>query len=236
MIPYNLKKEEYKNHPMDGKYGVIVTNNPYAGYPVTIVDNHREVVNNKYTREPALCLLHLNEDVRMYTQLKLFDEFLYHSFSWRTPTYRMFPYEKVELSNEEIVNILKRVLYCDQPALQSHSLVGSSSKKLEDDPNYYEGRYVLNDEEEYTILKCRTSYKFYKGKKSYYPDWKNPEEIPLFEGEIDFEMYALALEAERKRGSIVTRTNEILDSDGDDQIAAYKTLKQALKEMIQERI
>ena len=231
MIKYNLKKEEYKNHPMDGKYGMIITNSMYSNYPVTIVDNHDEIVNGKYTRNPALCLLHLSEDARQYISLKLFDQFLYIGFSFKEPTYKMFDYKRVDLSNQEIVAILKKVFYYSQPSLQSRSMVGSKSKLLEDDPNYYEGHYVLNDEEEYTILKCRTEYKFYKGKKRYYPNWKETEDL-LFEGEINFEIYELSLEVFRLRGFIVTNTNQLLDDENDDSISKYKELKKKLEEMI----
>lgn len=236
MIKYNLKHDEYKNHPMDGKYGVIVANNLYANYPLTIVDNHTEVVNGRYTKDPALCLLHLAEDVRQYMHLRVFDEFLYLGFSFKPPTYRMFPYKKEELTKEQIIKTLKRVFYQHQPSLQRKSLVGSRSNRLEDDPNYYEGHYVLNDEEEYTILKCRTTYRFYKGVKSYYPHWKSDEETPIFEGEIDFELYSAALELERTRVEIVTKTNQILDEDNTDSIASYKASKHKLDKMILERI
>ncbi|MFV1457352.1 hypothetical protein VJ282_32680, partial [Bacillus mycoides] len=121
MIPFNLKVEKYKNHPMDNKFGMIITNTQYANYPVTIVDNSEEVVDGKYTDKPALCLIHLSENVRTYTRLKLFDEFLYVSFSWKKPTYRMYDYKKEELSNEEVIEILKNVVYELHPKLQTRS-------------------------------------------------------------------------------------------------------------------
>lgn len=235
MINYNLKEDKYKNHPMDGKYGMVVTNSIYANYPVTIVDNHDEVVNGKYTHNPALCLLHLSEDVRQYASLELFQEFLYVSFSFKTPTYRMYEYKRVDLSNEEIVGRLKKVLYFLQPSLQGHSLVGTSSNRLEDDPNYYEGCYVLNDEEIYTILKHKTSYKFYKGKKSYYPNWKDIDAL-IFEGEINFEIYKLALEVERLKRFIVTSMNQILDDENNDAVSRCQNSMKQLKELIEDGI
>lgn len=234
MIPFNLKEDKHKNHPMDNKYGVLVANTRYVGYPVTIVDNHEEVVNGKYTRTPALCLLHLSEHVRMYTRLKLFDEFLYQSFAWQTPTYRIYDYKKEELTTEQVIETLKGVLYEVQPELQSRSLVGSKSDRLEDDPNYYEGTYVLNDEENYTILKCRTKYKFFKGEKNYYPHWKTEEGL-LYEGEIDFDVYKVAIEVERLRRKIVVHTNQLLDSGEEDKIAEYRELYARLQELLVEK-
>ena len=42
MIPYNLKEDSHKSHPLDGHYGVMIAG-PYINYPITIVDNHEEV-------------------------------------------------------------------------------------------------------------------------------------------------------------------------------------------------
>ncbi len=226
MIKYNLKEERYKNHPLDDKYGTITANSIYSGYPVTLVDNHNEVVGGKYTHNPALCLLHLSEDVRQYTRLKLFDDFLYLSFAFSTPTYRMHNYNYEVLEDGSIINILKNVFYFVQPKLQSHSLVGSSSKELEDDPNYYEGNYVLNDEEEYTILKCRDTYKFYRGKKSYYPDWKKDDDL-IFEDKINFEVYKQSLETAKVKWQIVVNTNQMLDEDV-GLLGKYVELKKVL--------
>lgn len=233
MIQYNLKQDKWKNHPMDGKYGVIVTNSRYANYPVTIVDNSQEVVNGRYTGIHSLCLLHLSENVRQYIHLKVFDEMLYQSFSFVTPTYRMHEYPKTELSTDEIIAVLKQVFYLEQPSLQSRSCVGSSSKRLEDDPNYYEGHYVLNDEEEYTILKIKGSYKFFKGRKTYYPNWKDSEDL-IFEGEINFDIYKLALEVDQLRRDIVVHTNNILDDDDNDKISEYKTKLKDLKILLKD--
>ncbi|PFF46108.1 MULTISPECIES: hypothetical protein [Bacillus cereus group] len=235
MIPFNLKEDDYKNHPLDGKYGTIITNSIYANCPVTIVDNHEEVINGKYTKNPALCLLHLSEDVRQYMSLRLFDDFLYKSFVFDKSLYRIYEYKKETLSDEKIIEILKNVFYLIQPTLQSHSLVGSKSKRLEDDPNYYEGYYVLNDEEEYTILKCRDSYKFYKGRKTYYPNWENTQdEDLLYEGLINFDIYKISIEVEQLRGRIVRYTNQILDDEHDDSIQKYKDLKKQLKASLKE--
>jgi hypothetical protein len=234
-IKYNLRKDEHKNHPMDNKYGVIIINTPLAGYPVTIVDNHREVEYGKYTHIPTLCLLHLTEDVRYYLELRIFDEFLYLGFSFGAPTYKMYPYELKELSDTEVIRILKKVFYEAQPNLQCRSLVGSSSDLLKDDPNYYEGSYVLNDEQEYTILKCKDKYKFFRGMKHYYPHWGKEEEL-IYEGDIDFELYELAIEVCKLRASIVTETNKLLDDESNNSIERYYSLKSKLKEALKSQI
>lgn len=229
MIKFNLREREYKNHPMDGKYGVITGNVGYAGYPITIVDNSREIENNKYTGYSTLCLIHLNERVREYQRLRVFDDFLYLGFSIKEPTYKMYDYKYEELSTDQIIQDLKTVLYYSEPNLQRCSLVANSSDKVEDDSNYYEGYYVLNNEEEYTILKCLDKYKFYKGRKSYYPDWKKEEDL-IYTGKIDFDIYKKALYVSKLRNLIVTYTNELLDDDSIvNKITEYKQNKSELQ-------
>lgn len=231
MIPFNLKEDDYKNHPLDGKYGVITTNSIYANYPVTIVDNSHE------KRNPTLCLLHLSEEVRQYVSLRLHDDFLYKSFVFDKSRYRIYEYKREDLSNEKIINILKKVLYYIQPSLQSGSLVGSSSEQIEDDPNYYAGHYVLNDEEEYTILKCGKEYRFYKGNKNYFPDWKDTEDKDLlYEGMINFEIYKMSIELAVLRRQIVTYANQLLDDEQYGSIQKYKNLKTQLEDSLKEVI
>lgn len=106
MIKYNVKLDECRNHHMDGKYGVLIGNVGYAGYPVTIVDNSREVENGKYTRIPSLCLIHLNERVREYESLRIGDDFLYLGFYPKEPKYKMYDYKYEELSIEQIIKDL----------------------------------------------------------------------------------------------------------------------------------
>ena len=66
-------------------------------------------------------LLHLSEDVRVPLEhIRLHEDFLYKG-DWSKDEYRMFPYKKVELTPEEVVNILKMVLYFHQPRLRSCS-------------------------------------------------------------------------------------------------------------------
>jgi len=237
MIAYNLREDNLNNDPMEYKYGVIISSGVHSGYPVTIVDNHLDVVDNMYTREPVTCLLHLSKDVRQYKSLKLFSDFLYLQFDFKNPpVYRMFDYKFKKLSYSEIVKSLTSVFYDLQPLLQIHSLVGSRSDKLEDDVNYYFGKYVLNDEEEYTILKYKDKYKFYKGVKSFYPDWESEVNDLLYEGNIDFDVYKLAIDKFKLRRDITININKILDDDGNSSILKYKYCERTLKEKIKNSV
>lgn len=203
MIQFNLK-EEYRNHPNDYKYGVIITNSEYSGYPLTIVDNTSD--DRRFST-----LLHMAPDVRQYLRLKLYDEMLY--LNGRSDSeYRMFDYTRKEISKEESLIILRRVFYKLQPKLQTRSLVGTTKKGIENDPNYYEGSYVLNDENIYTILKCRDTVKFFKGEKTYYPDFDSQEDLLGVE-KIDFELYERSLEYQKTKRNISMFTNELLDEN-----------------------
>ena len=44
--------------------GFLLQNNMYANHLCTVVDNHNEIINGKYTHEPAILLLHMSPDVR----------------------------------------------------------------------------------------------------------------------------------------------------------------------------
>lgn len=233
MIAYNLREDNLNNNYMEHKYGVIVSSGVYTGYPVTIVDNHREVVDGMYTHEPTTCLLHLSKNVRQYMTLDVFNDFLYLEFyAKNTPMYRMFDYTLKQLLRSDIIKSLTSVFYDLQPLLQIHSLVGSGSSKLEDDVNYYIGRYVLNDEKEYTILKYKDKYKFYEGVKDFYPDWKENANDLLYEGYIDFDVYELAINKFKIRRDITININKILDDDGNSSILKYKYCERTLKEKI----
>ena len=98
MINYNLRKYGYKNHPLEYKWGFLLQNNMYANHLCTVVDNHNEIINGKYTHEPAILLLHMSPDVRKYVSAKLFDEFLYVMIWYDSdvPTYTNWGYKYQE--------------------------------------------------------------------------------------------------------------------------------------------
>lgn len=228
MIPYNLREDKYKNHPKDGRYGVIQIAGAYTGYPVTIIDNNEEVKDNKSTRIPALVLIHLAEGVRQYSRLRLYDEFLYLGFSGKEPTYRMYDYTKKEMTQDEIIQTLKKVFYDIQPQLQSRTMMGWTSGELEDDPNRYNGSFILNNEEEYKIKKCGKTVYFYKGTAFDSPS----EEDLLWKEEINFDIYKQAIKVSELRRSIVTFTNHMLDDTDNNKIEQYYQARKELDEKL----
>ena len=231
MIPYNLREDKYKNHPKDGRYGVIQIAGAYTGYPVTIVDNSEEVKENKSTRNPALVLIHLAEGVRQYSRLRLYDEFLYLGFSGKEPTYRMYDYTKKEMTQDEIIQTLKKVFYDIQPKLQTRTMMGWTSGELEDDPNRYEGYFVLNNEREYKIKKSGKTVSFYKGTGFHSPT-VDEEDVLLCKEEINFDIYKQAIKVSELRRSIVTFTNHMLDDTDNNKIEQYYQSRKELDEKL----
>lgn len=204
MIQFNLKEEEYRHHPDDFKYGIIISNGEYRGYPLTIVDN-------KTKEQWIKTLLHISPDVRQYRTFKLMDDMLYWN-GLRPDAYRIFDYTKKEISKEEALHILRQVFYKLQPKLRMSSAVGTTEKGLENDPNYYEGQYVLNDENIYTVLKCRDEVKFFQGEKKYYPDFKSEDGL-LGSEKIDFDLYECSIEYQKTKSNILRFTNQLLDEN-----------------------
>lgn len=231
MINFNLKEEKYTNgHPLDGKYGVIRNGSMKDGYPITIVDNSEEVVDGMYTKIPSVCLVHLNKDVRYYEELKVFSDFLYMNFNMGESTFHMYDYKKCQLRNGAIVKALMNVLYFWEPKLQTKTLLWTGKKGLENDPNYYQGTYVLNNEKEYTILKYKKEYRIVEGKLDFsIAEWDFPSSKLISSGEIDLERYEKALAMYDLKRKITTYTNQILEDNEDTTIQEYKELVNELK-------
>ncbi|MFV1457948.1 hypothetical protein VJ282_35940, partial [Bacillus mycoides] len=101
-------------------------------------------------------------------------------------------------------------------------------------PNYYVGHYVLNNEEEYTVFKCGKKYGFVKGKYDY-SELLETSDNCLYVGEIDFELYALAVDVYERRAQIVTKTNQMLDEGKEDSILEYRDLTKKLKGLLAEK-
>ena len=201
MIDFNLRRDGCKNHPLDEKWGRLLQSSIYGNHLCTVVDNHNEVVNGKYTHEPAILLLHMSPDVRKYVSAKLFDEFLYVGVWYDSdiPTYTNWDYKYQVLNETQIIKNLESVLYDLEPMLQEHTLVGYKGNDLFDDPNHYSGKYVLNDEEEYTICRKIKEISF----------WKN--DINLYRGEIDEVRFRKAVEKYRLKREICCNIDKLLN-------------------------
>lgn len=201
MIKFNLKEEWHKNHPLEKKWGRLLQSSIYGNHLCTIVDNHNEILNGRYTFEPAILLLHMSPDVRKYVNAKLFDEFLYVTI-WDDediPTYTNWDYKYQELSESQIIKSLESVLYGLEPMLQTHTLLGYRGSDLFDNPNDYWGEYVLNDEEEYTISRKIKDVSFSKEGKVFY------------NGKIDEDRFRKAVEKYQLKREICCNVDKLLN-------------------------
>ncbi|MFF2532263.1 hypothetical protein ACFVS2_25470 [Brevibacillus sp. NPDC058079] len=164
-------------------------------------------VNQIYER--ANGLLHLHERIRTrLTGLELYREFLYLPDE-NLKNYGGYDYQCETLEETNILRELRLVMYKIQPMLQSRSLVGTSKKGIEHDPNYYEGFYVLNDNNDYTILKCKDTFKLFRGIKHYYPDWDHNEDL-LHTETIDFSVYNLSYTYNQLRNQLTNQPHQSL--------------------------
>ena len=226
MIEYKLMEMQLKSHPKNGLHGIII-HGAFINYPVTIVDNHMEIQDGEYTGYPVMCLLHLNENVRLYKRLQVFREFNYIDDARQTPTYRMYDYAQSDVSTEQAIEILQRVLYYDRPELEESSASewDIPNPKVEEDKFGYKGRYVLNDEEEYIIRKHKDRYGIYKVRLF-------KKDALLHEGPLNFDLYRLSVEVSRLRSKILSTINLSLDQDEEDFSATYHQLHAQLKERL----
>lgn len=105
-----------------------------------------------------------------------------------------YDYVQRELSDEEVIKILfDEILYGVQPDLQSTSLVGTSVKGIDKDPNYHDGNYMLPNGKEYTMTWCRGKVKIREGKDGGWYPGSSSVGRTLHEGEMDWNKYKDAL-------------------------------------------
>ncbi|WP_373262186.1 hypothetical protein [Hungatella hathewayi] len=202
MIRYNLRKDYYKSHPCDTKWAVLLQSPMYRNHLCTVVDNHNEIVNGKFTHESTKLLLHMSPRVRCYVDAKLFEEFSYVGV-WKDehiPKYTNWDYNYEELNENQIVNDLESVLYDLEPMLNERTCMGYNGNDLFDDPNHYIGRYVLNDEDEYKIVRVIKDVKFIK----------NDSIICQFK--INESKFRKAVKKYQLKKLICTRTDELMNS------------------------
>lgn len=231
MIKYNLVEQKYKNHPDDYKYGIMVGGSLYDGYTVTIVDNSKESKDGYVTEEPTVCLLHLSDRVRQYEMLRVNRDFSYISYPFGEVSNGVSDYNKVELSKLDVIRDLSSILYKIQPRLQEITLMGyDNGDSIEGDINHYQGTYVLNDENEYSIIKHKNNYRFYKGRKTF----SNGHDLEglIYEGEMDYSMYVLAIELAKLKYHIVINANKMLENEEDNSVEEYRILVKELDEKL----
>lgn len=204
MIKYNLRKESHRNAEVQNVWARLFTSTLYRNNLCTVVDNHSEVENHRYTDKPALLLIHLTPQVRKYEYAKLFDEFLYVGvYPWETqPTYTNWPYTYEEISLEQASLTLFDILYNVEPYLKTATLAGGSRDELLDECNTYTGYYVLNDEEDYKIERNGLNVIFYK--------MAEDKPIEIYKGQLDETRFKKALLKFRAKQEICQKVDMLL--------------------------
>ena len=187
MIKYDLKEEKYKNHELDCKWAKLLTSPIYRNNLCTVVDNHREVINGRYTGEQSTLLLHLTPNIRRYVTGAIFKDFLYVGIynDKCIPTYTNWEYAYREISTEEATSTLFEILYDVEPLLHSRTLAGGSKDEILDERNTYNGEYILNDEEIYRITRRGEKIRFYK--------LVDDSPVEIYNGELDIDKFKQAV-------------------------------------------
>lgn len=223
------------------KYGLLIqSKTPFTiekqyqkVMPTSILIEHgRSSINQLY--EMVDGLVHLSNRVKeRRNRLMNYEDYSYLSEE-QLQDFGGYIYYKEELNLYQIIKDLSSVLYKIQPTLQIQSLFGTNSKFIEDDPNYYIGHYVLNDNNDYSIIKYKGNFKIYKGNKHFYPNWKSDEDL-IFEDNIDFDVYSVSLQYNELRSSILWNPQLML-KNGLDYFKKYYEVENRLEELFIKKI
>lgn len=202
MINYNLRTDRHysTNHPLDCKWAEL-SSGPWMNHLCTVVDNHNEVVDGRYTQLPSKLLLHMSPRVRCYVHGSVFRDFYYVGIfkDADIPTFTNWDYKFEELSDVQIISDLKTVLYDLEPLLRSKTLVGFSGQSIWDDPNHFYGDYVLNDENSYHIHRKRDNVTFTRD---------DGTEICTFK--LNKDLFEKAVDLDKRRKYIVLNADKLL--------------------------
>lgn len=164
---------------------VIVHSGPYINHIVEKTYNN----NNDFKGN-----MHLTKNVRgCEDYYRLYEQVLYTGSAYEGHIYDHyigFDYKERELSDKEIVDIiLEEIIYGIQPSLQSTSLVGTTAKGIDEDPNYHNGHYLLPNNKNYTVTWCRGTIKIREGIDGGWYKGKDVVGREIFTGEMDWERY-----------------------------------------------
>lgn len=202
MIDYNLREDRGCgiNHPLDCKWATL-TSGPWMNHLCTVVDNHNEVVDGRYTQLPSKLLLHMSPRVRCYVTRSVFKDFYYVGVlnDKYIPTFTNWDYKFEELSDAQIIKDLKTVLYNLEPSLSSKTLLGFKGHSIWDDPNDFWGEYVLNDENSYLIHRKRDNITFSR---------MDGREICSFK--LNKDLFEKALDLDTRRKYILDNADKLL--------------------------
>jgi hypothetical protein len=120
-----------------------------------------------------------------------------------------YPYK--ELSDEEVIDILlNEILYDYEPTLQSTSLVGTTAKGIDKDPNYHNGNYFLNNDKEYTMTYCGSTVKIREGRDGGWYQGTKEVGRTIYEGKVDYQKIKQAM-IKRHSVNMLSRGRKLFD-------------------------
>lgn len=189
----NIKEDSFL---LNGKLMAVFNKGIYQGNTCEIIDN-----TSLFSGEYVSCYNYISENIRCYCKYTPVESISYLSKFFNSKfDYKLYEYKKEELSRSRIINDLHHVIYLYSPKLTAHTCVGWTSGLVEDDPNKYDGEYVLNDGNTYQIIKVGNKYEFRLGKDV------------IYQNIIEWNTYKLGLEINDLRRKIVVGANRLLDN------------------------
>lgn len=136
--------------------------------------------------------IHISKNVRSTIEnFEICRDCLYQGYDYSEPRYK---YTTKELTDQEIIDILlNEILYDKMPRLCGSSLVGTTAKGIDKNPNYHDGNYHLNNGKDYTMTWCRGSVIIREGIDDGWYRGKTDVGRTIYEGEIDWKRLQKAL-------------------------------------------
>lgn len=142
--------------------------------------------------------------------------------------YKDFNFIKKEtISKEYIISIVKRFIYMECPTVWQSTCMAGGKKGVLGNPNWMYGTFLLEDGEEYTIIKKYDTVKIFQGKRDMYA-FSREEELCSFI--LEEELYTKALRLNKLRRFIALNNFGKVDIEIIEEFAKlYKELDEITK-------
>lgn len=174
-------------------------------------------------------LLHVGDGIKR-SQDYLYDGFVFFrknregvKFFDSYSNYKDFKFDnKKDLSKEYIISVIKRYVYLESPAVYSSTCMGGGKEGVLGNPNWQYGTFILEDLEEYTVIKKYDTVKIFKGVENMYA-FLDKECYCYFK--LDEKLYENALRLSSLRRYMLT------NSFGNVDISKYEEFLNLYKEL-----
>lgn len=142
--------------------------------------------------------------------------------------YKDFDFIKKEtISEDYIINIVKRFIYMECPTLWESTCMGGGRKGVLGDTNWMYGTFLFEDGKEYTIIKKLDTVKIFEGNKDMYA-FSEEEELCSFI--LEEELYTKALRLNKLRRFVALNSFGKIDIELMEEFTKlYKELDEVTK-------